>query len=122
MRKLVSVGVVLALMSAQLMADPATDARHAQKIRIKADQALEHHRVVTVETADHRRLQGLVSETQPDHFVLIFEGRTTTLTYAEVERITWPQHMPRPVVAALTGLAVAGVLYGVVHLLLARNG
>jgi hypothetical protein len=41
---------------------------------------------------------------------------------AEVERVTWRQHVPRPVVAAIVGVAVALALYGIVHALLAKNG
>jgi hypothetical protein len=109
-------------MSAQLAAQPAPDAEHAQKIKSRAAYALDHHRFVAVETADHRRFQGLVSETQPDSFVLTLQGRTTTLTYAEVERISWQQHMPRPVVAVLVAVPVAIGLYVILHLLLAKNG
>jgi hypothetical protein len=88
----------------------------------RANYALDHVRFVAVETADHRRFHGLVSETQADGFVLLLESRTTTSTYAEVEHITWQHHMPRPVVAVLAGAAVAGALYALVHLLLAKNG
>jgi hypothetical protein len=122
MRTLACWALILAMMCVQLPAQPATDARHAEKIRNRVTHALEHHYVVSVETADHRQFQGLVSEIQPDHFVLALQGHTTTLTYAEVEQIKWQQHMPRPVLAVLAGTAVAGVLYGVLHLLLAKNG
>jgi len=122
MRTLVCWALILALMSAQLAGQSTPDAEHAQKIRIRVAYALDHHRLVAVETADHRRFQGLISETQPDHFVLALQGRATTLTYAEVARVTWQQHVPRPVVAALLGVAVAGALYGLVHLLLAKYG
>jgi hypothetical protein len=122
MRTFVGWALIFTMLSAPLAAQPAADQKHAEKVRSRAAYALEHRCDVTVETVDHRQLQGLVSETQADHFVLVLQGRTTTLTYAEVDRITWRQHMPRPVVAALTGIAVAGVLYAVVHLLLAKNG
>jgi hypothetical protein len=77
---------------------------------------------VAVETRDHRSFQGLVSETQSDGFVLALQGHTTALSYAEVERVSWQRHMPRPVVAVIVGATVAIALYGLVHLLLARNG
>ena len=51
-----------------------------------------------------------------------FQAYVRRRLVAEVERITWEQHVPRPVVAAIVGAAVAGALYGLVHLLLAKNG
>ena len=77
---------------------------------------------MAVETKDQCRFQRLVSETESDHFVLALQGRTTALTYAELERITWQQQMPRPVVAVLVGAAVVAAFYGIVHALLAKNG
>jgi hypothetical protein len=121
MRALVCWALTLALMCVQLRAQPVTDAKQAEKIRTRVTHALEHHYLVSIETADHRQFQGLVSEIQPDHFVLSLQGHTTTLTYAEVERITWQQHTARIIATVLVGAAFAGVLYGVVHLL-AKNG
>jgi hypothetical protein len=122
MRRLAGWALILALIPAQLTAQTAPDPKHAEKIKERAAHALDHHCLVTVETTDHRQLQGLVSETQGDHLVLALQGHTTTLAYADVERITWHQHMPRPVVAVIAAAAVAGGLYAVVHLLLAKNG
>jgi hypothetical protein len=113
---------ILAVSSPQLRAQSAPDAHHEQKIRARAVDALNHHRSVAVVTADHRSLQGVVSEADPDKFVLAFEGRTTTLTYAEVERISWPHHVSRPVVAGVTGVAVGVALYFILHALLEKNG
>jgi hypothetical protein len=110
------------LLPVQLAAQTAPDAKHDQKIRARAAYALDHHRLVTVETADQRELQGLVTETESDHFVLALQGRATTLTYAEVQRIAWEKHWPRPIVAAIVGLAVAGALYAIVDLTLSKNG
>jgi NADPH-dependent curcumin reductase CurA len=122
MKRLACWALILAIASAPLSAQTAQDASHAQKIKARAAWALDHHRIVTVDTTDHRQLQGLVSETQPDHFVLALQGHTTTLAYTEVERIAWHQHVSRPVVAAATGIAVGVVLYVVLHALLAKNG
>jgi hypothetical protein len=122
MRTLVCWISIVALASAQMAAQPAPDPNHVQKIRDRAVNALDHHRFVAVETADHRRLQGVVSEADPDRFVLALQGRNTTLTYAEVERIIWPHHVSRPVVAAITGVAVGVVLFVILHALLEKNG
>ena len=122
MRTFVCWALLLALISPHLAAQPVPDAKREQKIRTRAAYALDHHRFVAVETADHRQFQGLVSETQPDHFVLVLQGRTTTLTYAEVDRISWQQHMPRPVVAVVVATGVALGLYFILNHLLAKNG
>jgi hypothetical protein len=122
MKSLLCWTLTLALFSTQLAAQAAPDARHNEKIKARAAKALENHRLVTVETFDHRQLQGLVSETQPDHFVLALQGQATTLTYAEVQRIGWHEHMPKPLLAAIVGLAVAGTLYAIVDLTLSKNG
>jgi hypothetical protein len=121
MRTLVCWALILAVMCVQLRAQPVTDLKHAEKIRTRVTHALEHHYVVSIETADHRQFQGLVSEIQPDHFVLSLQGHTTTLTYADVERITWQRNRTRIIVTVIVGAAFAGVIYGVVHLL-AKNG
>jgi hypothetical protein len=122
MRRIVCWALIVAVMSSPLAAQTAPDARHAEKVKSRAAYALDHNLVVAVETSDHRQLQGLVSETQPDQFVLALQGHTTALTYSEVESITWHRHMPRLVVAVIGGAAVAGGLYAVVHLLLEKNG
>jgi hypothetical protein len=114
--------LIFALATAQLAAQPAPDARHDQKIKTRAAYALDHHRLVTVDTADRRQLQGLVTEAETDHFVLALQGQSTTLAYAEVDRISWQKHMPRPLVAAIVGVAVAGTMYAIVVLTLSKNG
>jgi hypothetical protein len=122
MRRLIGWALIVAMAATPLAAQNAPNTDRAEKIRARAAWALDHHRLVTVETTDHRQLQGLVSETQPDSFGLALQGHTTTLAYTEVERITWHQHMPKPVVAAITAAAVAGGLYLIVHFTLAKNG
>jgi hypothetical protein len=72
---------------------------------------LKHHWIVTVATADHRELQGSVSEARADNFVLTNRGRSTELSYAEVEKIAWPPHVSKHVVAVIVGVAVAVTLW-----------
>jgi hypothetical protein len=122
MRRLIGWALILALVATPLAAQNTAGTDHADKIRARAAYALDHHCLVAVVTTDRRQLQGLVSETQADHFVLALQGHTTMLAYAEVARITWHQHMPRPAVAVITAAAVAGGLYLIVHFALAKNG
>jgi hypothetical protein len=126
MRTFICCALILALASGQVAAQPAPgpnhDPKHEEKIRARVANALDHHRFVAVETTDQRRFQGLVSEAESDHFVLALQGQTTTLTYAEVQRITWQQHVPRPIVAVAVATGVALALYGILNALLAKNG
>jgi len=117
MKTLVCWALTLALMCVQLQAQPATDPKHAEKIRIRATRALEHRYVVSVETSDHRQFQGLVSEIQPDHFVLALQGHRTTLTYVEVERVKWRwnTNTTRIVLTVIAGAGFAAAIYVAVH-------
>jgi hypothetical protein len=121
MRRLICRALIAALISTPLAAQSAPDS-HTEKIKSRAAYALDRHFVVTVETTDHRQLQGLVSETEGDHFVLALQGHTTPLAYTDVERIAWHQHVPRPLVAGVTVVAVSVALYFILHALLAKNG
>jgi hypothetical protein len=69
---------------------------------------------VVIETYDARRLQGSVSEARADSFILTNDGRSTTLTYAEVRRVFAPGQLSKPVTAILVGGVVAGVLLALV--------
>jgi len=71
-----------------------------------------------VETYDDRLFQGSVSEAAADSFVLTCNGRSTTLQYEEVRKITWPSEVSKQakiaieVTAAFSSLFVALVLLG----------
>jgi hypothetical protein len=117
LREFVSVVLVVALVSTRLLAHPAPDPVHAAQIQKKVAVSVRHHYLVAVETYDHRQLQGSVSEAQTDRFVLTHQGRSTTLTYAEVEKISWPGGVSRELKAVIAAAAVAGGLYLAVRLL-----
>jgi hypothetical protein len=67
-----------------------------------------------IDTYDGRRLQGSVSEAGVDHFVLTNDGRSVTLTYAEVRRVRESARLSRMVKAILIGGVVAGILLALV--------
>ena len=117
MREFISCVLVVALVTANLLADPAPDPAHAAQIQKRVAESVRHHYLVVVETYDHRQLQGSVSEAQSDSFVLTHQGRSTTLTYAEVAKISWSSGISRELKAAIAAGAVVGGLYLAVRLL-----
>ena len=82
MRAVVSMALVLAL---GIQAAP--DQKHVTQVRRKVESSMQHASRVVIETYDARRLQGSVSEARADSFILTNDGRSTTLTYAEVRRV-----------------------------------
>jgi len=117
MKKLVSCLLVVALTCPALRAAPGPDEKHIDSIHKRIAESITHHRIVVIDTYDHRRLQGSVSEAQADGFVLANQGRSTTLMYVQVERVTWSTRFPREVTATIVAAAVAGLLYELVRLL-----
>jgi 3-keto-L-gulonate-6-phosphate decarboxylase len=117
LKKFISCALVVALASASLWAGPDPDPAHAAQIRKRVAESVRHHYLVVVETYDHRQLQGSVSEAQADSFVLTHQGRSTTLTYAEIEKISWSSWGNRELKAVIAAVAIAGGLYLAVRLL-----
>jgi hypothetical protein len=119
MKRLACWASIVTLTCAPLWPQPAN---HDEKIKSKVSYALEHHFAVSVETTTHRQFQGLVSEAEPDHFVLALQGQRTTFTYTEVERLSWQHHVPRPLAAVIAAAAVSVGLFLIVHFTLEKNG
>ena len=118
MRRLVSCLLVFALTCPALWSDTVPNQKHIDHIQKKISQSISQHLTVVIDTYDHRRLQGLVSEADADGFVLVIEGRSTTLKYAQVEKVGWSaQVVSRMGKAAIFG-AVAGVVTIAVVLLI----
>ena len=92
----------------------APDPRHVAQVRRKIESSMQHATRVVIETYDARRLQGSVSEARADSFILTNDGRSTTLTYAEVRRVFASAQLSKPVTAILVGGVVAGVLLALV--------
>jgi 3-keto-L-gulonate-6-phosphate decarboxylase len=117
LKRFLSCVLVVALASSTLLAGPGPDPSRVAQIQKKVADSVRHHRLVVVETYDHRQLQGSVSEAQADKFILTHQGRSTTLTYDEVEKISWSSGVPREVKAVIAAVAVAGGLYLALRLL-----
>ena len=117
MGKLIAAVLIVAWMGLPALPGQAPDQKHIEIIQKKIAESIRQHVLVTVETYQDRLLQGSVSEAQADHFVLILQGASTTLTYAEVKNVTWKTHVSKHVWAVVAGAAVAGALYGLVRLL-----
>jgi hypothetical protein len=117
MKKLVSLLLVASLACSSLWADQTPNQQHIDKIRKRVADSVAYHRIVFVATYDHRQLQGIVSEAEADSFVLSIQGRSTTLSYGEVERVKWRGQTPRVVWAVVGAVAISAALYGLVVLL-----
>ncbi|MGC1967583.1 MAG: hypothetical protein WA673_14075 [Candidatus Acidiferrales bacterium] len=87
------------------------DQKQIAEIQKKVVACLEHERRVTVETYDGRLFKGSVGEAEADEFVLVYNGRPTTLKYADVRKITWPSEVSRLAKAAIGVAAVVGCLF-----------
>jgi hypothetical protein len=79
MKKIVSCLLVVTLICPALWSDPVPDQKHIDHIQKKIAAAVEQHRIVAIDTFDHRHFQGSVSEAQADRFVLMYQGRATML-------------------------------------------
>jgi hypothetical protein len=110
MKELVSCLLVFTLMCPALWSDPVPNQKHIDHIQKKISESITQHRIVVIDTYDHRRLQGLVSEADADGFVLAIQGTSTTLKYAQVEKVGWS---PR-VVSTVGNAAKFGIVAGVV--------
>lgn len=112
MKKLFSCVLIFTVACSQLWASPSPDQKHIDNIKKKIVECMEHGRRATIETYDQRRLQGSISEATADNFVVTNEGRSTTLSYADVKKIKSPM-LARAKRAVITGLVTAG-LFGLV--------
>jgi len=109
--KTIATLLVFALLAAGVGASQTPDQKHIDAIKKKVATCLENSRHVTIQTYDGRALQGSISEAGPDTFVLIFQGNSVTLNYADVKSIKWPSPMSSAVKTSLLGTAVvAGLL------------
>jgi hypothetical protein len=117
MRKAAIFLLLFALASTQGWADSGPGQTHAESIRKKVVKCLDQHRRVIIETYDGTRFQGAISEAGSDDFVLSFAGRTTTLSYRDVKKITWPSSLGKQVKIAVAAALIVGTLVGVVTLI-----
>jgi len=117
MERVVASLLVFALFATTLRASPGPDQKHIDNIKKKVASCLENSRHVTIETYDDRKLQGLVSEAESDSFVLVFQGKSTTLNYADVRKVKWPSRVSREVKTIVIATAVTAAVFVAVVLL-----
>lgn len=122
MKNLLSWLLILALASPRMWADSGPDPEHIESIKRKVAACVEQHRRVAVETYDGRRLQGTISESGINDFVLNNGTRATTLAYRDVKKIRWPSPVWKQVKVFAAAAAVAGALFGLVVLLGGTKG
>jgi hypothetical protein len=109
MRESIALFLVVLLCSS-LWATNSPDDKHVERIRKEITKAFNCSCRIVVETDDQRRLQGLVSEVQPDNFVLTISGRSTTLAYVDVKAVFRPKHL-------MIAAGISATLYGLVRLI-----
>jgi hypothetical protein len=117
LRKLFVCLLIFALTCSQLLGGAGPDHKQIAKVKKKVASCLENHRRVTIETYDDRLLQGFVSEAKADAFILGYNGKSTTLNYADVKKIKSPSEVSKQVKVVLGTAAVLGVIFGLVVLL-----
>lgn len=122
MRKRFICMLIFTLTSLSVWAAGGPDQNQITKVKKKVAACLEHHRRVTIETYDDRLLQGFISEAGTDSFTLGYDGKSTTLDYADVRKIKWPSKVSKQVKLVLGAAAVVGVIFGFVVLLGGLNG
>ncbi len=116
MKKAIIALLLFALASTQTWADPGPNPNHAESMRKKVVKCVDHHRRVVIETYDGTRFQGVVSEAGSDDFVLSYAGRSTTLSYQDVRRISWQSPVWKQVKVGIATVAIVGALVGLVAL------
>lgn len=117
MNKAISFLVIFAITSSSLWANPGPNRGQIEVIRKKVAQCVDHQRRVVVETYDSRRLQGVISEARTDDFVLIYAGRVTTLSYADIRKIKWQSPVWKHAKAVAAAAGITAAIFGLVVLL-----
>lgn len=109
--------VIFAITSSSLWANPGPNQGQIEVIRKRVAQCVDHQRRVVVETYDSRRLQGVISEARTDDFVLIYAGRVTTLSYADIRKIKWQSPVWKNAKAVAAAAGITAAIFGLVVLL-----
>ena len=110
MKRLASCLLVFTLACPALWSAPVPNQKHINHIQKKISESITQHRSVAIDTYDHRQLHGLVTEADADGFALAIQGTSTTLKYAEVEKVG----LSTPVVSRMAKAVIAGSIAGAV--------
>jgi hypothetical protein len=117
MKKILVCLLTFALTSSPLWAEDGPDQKHIDSIKKKVADCVDRQKRVVVETYDHTRRQGVISEAGTDDFVLNYAGQATTISYRDVKKIHWPSPVMKQVKIMAGAAIFAGVLFGFVVLI-----
>ena len=109
MKNLIAFVLIFALAGQSLWAGTA-DEKHVEKIRNKVSRCMDDGNHVSVETLDHRKFAGTITQASLDDFVLASSAGTTTISYSDVKKIKSPMDPHKRSVIA--SIAVLGGLLG----------
>lgn len=109
MKNLTSFVLVFAMAGQSLWAS-GPDEKHLAKIRNKVSECMDDGRHVAVETLDHRKFAGTITQASLDDFVLASSAGTTTISYSDVKKIKAPMDPQKR--SVIVSLAVLGGLFG----------
>lgn len=109
MKNLTTFVLVLAMAGQSLWAS-GPDEKRLEKIRNKVSQCMDDGRHVSVETLDHRKFAGTITQAGLDDFVLASGTGTTTINYSDVRKLKSPMDPHKRSVIAAIG--VLGGLFG----------
>jgi hypothetical protein len=109
MKNLTALVLVLAMAGQSLWA-LSPDEKRLEKIRNKVSQCMDDGRHVSVETLDHRKFAGTITQAGLDDFVLASSAGTATISYSDVKKIKSPMDPHKRSVIA--SIAVLGGLFG----------
>ena len=119
MKKPIALILFFGIACSSCMAGGQPDQKHTEKIKQQVIRYLNTGDRVSLETYDQRKLQGAISESRTDSFVLTIEGRSATLNYAEVKKIK--SFMSRSKKQMIATIIVTGALFGMTAILLSQD-
>ena len=119
MKKPIALILFFGIACSSCMAGGPPDQKHTEKIKQQVIRYLNTGDRVSLETYDQRKLQGAISESRTDSFVLTIEGRSATLNYSEVKKIK--SFMSRSKKQMIATIIVTGALFGMTAILLSQD-
>ena len=119
MKKPIALILFFGIACSSCMAGGQPDQKHTEKIKQQVIRYLNTGDRVSLETYDQRKLQGAISESRTDSFVLTIEGRSATLNYSEVKKIK--SFMSRSKKQMIATIIVTGALFGMTAILLSQD-
>ncbi|HWZ96679.1 MAG TPA: hypothetical protein VN025_02870 [Candidatus Dormibacteraeota bacterium] len=116
MKKFLVSLLILSFTCPQIGAQQQPDQKHIESIKKRVADSVDKQRSVVIETYDHRRLQGSISEAGPDSFVLNYQVQATTLEYSDVKKIKWHSQLSRQSKSLVVAAIVTGGLFALIIL------